>query len=158
FLWTKLCWVHIDAYNQFAARANKPTRMIHQAQMTGMQIAHRWHQPNWYVLECPAVSQRLHGSHGLNYSHASKVGHRVNSGQLQWRKIRCDLVTVSLYTRLSLPPEVERLGLRQLVSARLVGGCVRLAVISLHQTIGQQVSLNFFAADISQHVAIDLDA
>ena len=45
-----------------------------------------------------------------------------------------------------------------LVRARLICGSIRSALGRLDETVGQKIGLDFFPADIWQHVAIDLDA
>src|SRR6185436_7340140 len=53
--------------------------------------------------------------------------------------------------------EFQRRALRFFVRARFVDGRIRFAFICAHEVVRQQKSLNFLAAYVREHSAIDLD-
>src|SRR5882762_9838914 len=59
--------------------------------------------------------------------------------------------------RLCLAPELQWGGLRHFVGARLVGWGIRWTIGLAYNAFREQISLDFFAADIGKHFAIDLD-
>ena len=54
-------------------------------------------------------------------------------------------------------PELQGRALRRFVRTRLVRRRIGFAIDWLHDALGQHVGFNFFAADVGEHVAIDLD-
>jgi hypothetical protein len=65
------------------------------------------------------------------------------------------LVLFSLQNNLA--PEIERARLRHFVGARLIDWRVGWDRVRGNQLICQHISFDLFAADIGQHLAIDLD-
>jgi hypothetical protein len=54
--------------------------------------------------------------------------------------------------------KVQRRTLRHFVGAGLVDRCVGRDVVLRHDIVGEHPGFDFFAADVGEHVAVDLDA
>ena len=54
--------------------------------------------------------------------------------------------------------EVQRLALRHFVGTRLIDGRIGRAVVGRHDLVRKHPGFDFLAADVGQHLAVDLDA
>ena len=93
------------------------------------------------------------------YKHAIPTGFpRQASATTERRIYPADTSERAIRLKPLLALEKHGRALGGLVRARLVGGCIGLAVCSRGELICEQKSFDFFTTDIRQHPAIDFNA
>ena len=122
--------------------------------MSRVQIAHRRHEADACACALPFFGEPLHRGDGRNDLHDGKLTtiHQTNKPRGLLHAAR------TIQNFLVARSKIQRLAFRHFVGAWLVDRRVGRAVVGRHDVVRKHPGLDFLAADVGQHVTVDLDA
>ena len=182
FLRPELRRVDVNADDDFAAFADRLSRPFHQAQMAIVQIAHRRHEADAHAGALPFFCEPLHRRQWRkrfawrkSYWRNATTQSNYRRGEFHESPIKKSGARGTCPSEIQKPRgllhaaraiwkflpacgEIQRRALRHFMGAGLVDRRVGRDVVLRHDVVREHPGFDFLAADVGEHLAVDLDA